>query len=164
MAFSGLYGLTRNCAHEAGKPASRVGVSVAAILDVIASVAMAILIVFGSKMGLHIPSMGQYGLGIAALLNIVLLLNKNIVPGTENFRSAPANSAPANSAPANSAPANSAPANTAPAFGLPPPFTASRNYHYYYQNPLHRQPAPQGDEPGRAPASAAFVQDDLPED
>jgi|GEM_PF-4641157 len=86
MAFSGLYGLTRNCAHTLGKPASRVGVSLAASLDIIATVAIAILIAFGAKMGVHIPSMGQYMLGFAGVINMMMLLHKNIIPVTENFR------------------------------------------------------------------------------
>ena len=86
MAFSGLYGLSQNCCHAQGQPVNKVGVGLAALIDVVASVAVVLLVVFGSKIGVKIPSMGQYMLGFAAVVNMMMLLHKNIVPVTENFR------------------------------------------------------------------------------
>lgn len=84
--FSGLYGIGQTCFHKKGEPVNHVGVGVAAVLDVIGAVAIALLIAFGPKMGVNIPPTGQYLLGAAAFLNLAMLLNANIVPVSENYR------------------------------------------------------------------------------
>ncbi|MCH9610367.1 MAG: hypothetical protein S4CHLAM81_04720 [Chlamydiales bacterium] len=85
MAFSGLYGVTRHCCHQPNTPVSKCSVASAALLDVVGSVAIAILIALGSKMGVNIPPTGQYLLGALAVMNMLLLLNRNIIPATTHI-------------------------------------------------------------------------------
>ncbi len=80
MAFSGLYGLSRICCNSRKTEPNRIGVGLAALLDIVATVAIALLIVFGAKIGVQIPPMSQYALMFAACINMMMLLNRNIIP------------------------------------------------------------------------------------